>query len=169
MDQSKELIHPMNSQEAMIARFQFLATPHGDGLDMNEPSYNQRVKEYLDSLTEDSMKEIISKQNNQILRDNTYVIPFLYARYKARPLTPDLYRIVEEMIASHPKQDNDHVAYLSKNFGKIIYKGKKDTDDRYDITPFKLFLIRNKVLGPLVFGAALFAIVYLILFFIGGI
>jgi hypothetical protein len=168
MDQKDNFIHPMNEQEAMVARFQFLAIPHGDGLDMNEPSYNLRVKEYLESLTNFSISEIISQEGNDILKNNLYVIPFLYARYKAKPSSPEVYLSIEEMIKTNPNQDNEHIAYLSENFNEIIYGGKPDVDGRYAITPFRLFLIKNRFIGPIVFGAALLAAAYLILFFIGG-
>jgi hypothetical protein len=119
--------HPMNRQEALIARFQFLKSPHGDGLDMNEPEYNARVREFLSGLTVDAIKEIISDEVNTFLRNNQYVIPFLYARYEVKP-DENVFNLLREMIDIYSEDTNINMVYFRKNFTDILLNDMPDID-----------------------------------------
>jgi hypothetical protein len=132
MNQNKD-IHPMNTEEALVARFQFLQVPHGDGLDMNEPSYVKRVQEYLNNLTENQITEVIRKTENTVLRRNLYVIPFIYARYKVIPDTKTLEYFKDIMEFYNENPDNKYIRYFYKNAYDILNQKKSDVPSDFNI------------------------------------
>jgi hypothetical protein len=132
MNQNKS-IHPMNTEEALVARFQFLQVPHGDGLDMNEPSYVRRVQAYLKDLTEDSILEIIKKVENSTLKGNLYVIPFIYARYKVVPNLKLLEYFKDIMLFYNDNPNNKYIRYFYHNIEDILNQKKSDVPQGFNI------------------------------------
>jgi len=116
MDQN---LHPMNDPNALIARFQFLKIPHGDGLDMNEPSYNKRIVLHISLYSLEYIKEIIEQQDNSYLKDNLYVIPFIYARYGVIP-SEEIIEYFKEILSNYQNSQNEIFNYFIENFDSII-------------------------------------------------
>jgi hypothetical protein len=156
-DREKRDIHPMNSEEALAARFQFLIVPHGDGLDMNEDSYNEKVRQYLNNLTIEEIDGIIAIKENGILRDNLYVVPFIYARYNSI-VSEEVFDKIYKMLESYPKKDNFHYLYLKDNLYRVMFEGMEDVDSAG--IAFRNF--KRVWTGPIIFGIVLFS-VFLIL------
>ena len=131
MEQDKK-IHPMNTPEAEAARFQFLLVPHGDGLDINSPAYNDRVREYLNSLTREDISTIVTRDENTILIENLYVIPFIYARYKATPSTDDLFNVLKFIAHEYYEENSDNIyaEYFYRNFDNIMAQKVRDVPKR---------------------------------------
>jgi hypothetical protein len=129
MDQNQsDIAHPMNSPDALIARFQFLRIPHGDGLDMNEPHYNKRINAHLSSYSLNHIKSIIDEPENIFLRDNLYVVPFLYARYEVIP-SQDIIDYFKEILEAYKDSENVNFIYFIDNFEDIINQRISDTPD----------------------------------------
>jgi hypothetical protein len=146
MNQNKD-IHPMNTKEALVARFQFLQVPHGDGLDMNEPSYVKRVQEYLSNLTEDQMTDIIKDAENSVLKQNLYVVPFIYARYKVIPNIKILEYFKDIMLFYNDDPNNRYIRYFYNNIEDILNQRKSDVPPGFSI-------LKSIGLGVLLAGAS---------------
>jgi hypothetical protein len=148
-------MNPMNNQDALIARFQFLRTAHGDGLDMNEPSYIERVNAHLSNYNVDNIEDIINYKDNQYLRDNLFVIPFLFARYRVTP-NEEVREYLRSVIQNYSESKNTYIIYFLKNFDNIIDQKMIDTpmppneeDDRN--TGVILNLITASILSVLLY------------------
>jgi hypothetical protein len=150
-----EIIHPMNREEALVARFQFLQVPHGDGLDMNEPSYVERVQDYLKGLTENDITEIIKMNENSALRMNLYVIPFIYARYKIIPELKLLQYFKDIMYFYNDDPNNRYIRYFYNNIEDILNQRKSDVPPGFNI-------LKSIGLGILLAGASYIIITVLI-------
>lgn len=119
MSQFDKDSHPMNYPGALVARFQFLRIPHGDGLDMNEPSYNERIYNHLSSYSVKNIEDIVALEENQTLRDNIFVIPFLYARYGVAP-NEDVKEFLRSIMMNYSDEENKFIRYFIENFDEII-------------------------------------------------
>jgi len=138
MNQDYKNIHPMNTDEGLIARFQFLQVPHGDGLDMNEPSYVTRVKIYLGKLKIDDILDIINKEENKTLKENTYIIPFIYARYKVIPSSKIL-KYFKDIMSFYNDSENIFFRYFYENIDDILHQRKPDIPEEKSIS-YSIFL-----------------------------
>jgi hypothetical protein len=130
----------MNTEEGLTARFQFLQVPHGDGLDMNEPSYVARVQLYLAELTMDDILQIIFKEENKTLKENTYIIPFIYARYKIIP-DPKLLRYFKDIMSFYNNNpENIFISYFYENIEDILDQRKSDVPREKKNILYSIFL-----------------------------
>jgi hypothetical protein len=138
--------HPMNHPDALIARFQFLRIPHGDGLDMNEPSYNQRIKNHISSYSLYNIINIVEDPENTFLRDNLFVIPFIYARYNVVPSSDDIIDYFRSILDKHKDSDNEMFQYFIENFDDVITQKIPDVPN-------------NRISGITWFGAIVISLI----------
>jgi hypothetical protein len=129
MEELDDKINPMNHPDALVARFQFLRTAHGDGLDMNEPSYIERINAHLSSYSVENIKDIINYKDNQYLRDNLFVIPFLFARYRVIP-NGEVKEYLRSVIQNYSESKNTYILYFLNNFENIINQKMLDTPEQ---------------------------------------
>lgn len=147
----------MNYPEALVARFQFLRTPHGDGLDMNEPSYNERVHNHISSYSVKNIEDIASLPENEILRQNMFVVPFLYARYGVVP-NDDVREYLRSIIESSDVTGNEFMTYFAENFDAIMDQRVADSPEiKYESN------YGQALLGMLVIGTIIGVIAFLIM------
>jgi hypothetical protein len=156
MDQKDVLTmqsHPMNYPEALVARFQFLRVPHGDGLDMNEPSYNERIFNHVSSYSLDHIKSITEMPENSILKENLFVIPFIYARYEVIP-SNEIKEYFRDIINAYKDSNNIYFKHFVDNFDSIMNQELQDSPGLIQVSQNLPTIIGIGVLSLIIGGIA---------------
>jgi hypothetical protein len=148
-------MNPMNHPDALIARFQFLKIAHGDGLDINEPSYVERINAHLSSYRVEDINNLINHEDNSYLKRNQYVIPFLFARYKVVP-RDEVLELLKTIVMVYSESRNIYFQHFVRNFDDILRQKisdvplqAEDEDDKN--TSIVLYVIVSALLSLFVY------------------
>jgi hypothetical protein len=159
-DIQKKLTTPLDGSDSAIARIQFLS--EGNILNMKN---EEEIIMFLKEITPSEINKIIKDNQNLILKEKQFVIPYLFIEYKVTPKEETLKKLKEIMRKETKK--HEIFQYFYKNIEKI-FDGKADALPK-NFTE-EAFIGNNKYEKFKYFGVLfMFLLVYVVLYLtLGG-